>query len=191
MNSTRLKLSAIAVFLFVAAGAAFAEGSAPVPPGEAAAASSAAEDERGCHDWARVALPIEAPWISLALDNARRIGLSEEQTRELDTLRSEFAQTVARQTRTMVTAEDALQQLLAAEPVKLERVAAKLDEIAALRVTLRLRRIEALLAGRGLLSTEQLASLQTLTARAAADVHEAMMESFDGQVEPEPPTGVM
>jgi len=163
MNRKFVKLASIAIVSAGISSTALAESNLPAALDEDINRRSDSEEMAVCHDAndaVSARLGLEAPWVSLALVNAERIGLSDEQIRQLELLRTEFERTAASQSRSIATGERGLQQLLVAQPVDLRRVSAQLDEIATLRSTLRLRRIETLLAGRDLLSTDQRERLQ-------------------------------
>lgn len=130
------------------------------------------------------ALPAEAPWISLALQNIERIGLSKDQVRKLESLRTEFHQQATRETQTIATAEQELERLLSSEPADITRVRTQTEKIGALSASLRLSRIETLLKGKLLLSPEQRTNLQALIARSASEAHNAMMERVHGKKAP-------
>lgn len=145
-----------------------------------------------CHDTTNVsatALPAEAPWISLAITNGKGIGLSQEQTRTLEKLRSDFQQLSKGQMKAIANAERELNQLLQGDPVKLSLVREQVDRIGALNNDLRQRRIETLLEGRTVLDAEQQEKLQELVARSAVEKHNTMMERYHGQARP--PRGMM
>lgn len=194
MKRTLLTLAAIAGLALATTGATYAEGNPPARPGDESSRQPAAEDMIGCHDPAdasSAALPFEAPWISLALANAERIGLSEDQARRLDILRSDFQHEAERRTHDIVTAEQNLQGLLTEAAVDEARVRKQLDEVGRLRNILRLGRIETLLAGRNVLSAEQFSGLQALFSRPADAMHEAMMGGDLDQEAAAPPAGTM
>jgi len=124
MKRKTLWLASIAIATMGVAGTALAESNLPATQDENINREPGAEEVTDCHDPADAAtatLPLEAPWVSLALVNAERIGLSAEQVRKLELLRTEFEQRATSQSRTIQTAERALQQLLAAQPVDMQR----------------------------------------------------------------------
>lgn len=180
MKRKFINLALIAIVTLFAAGTALAEGTPSAKP-EVNKAQPPASDEIGnCHDsWQASAstLPLEAPWVSLALSNREKIRLTENQVRQLESLRTEFDREASSQLRAVSASERALQQLLAADPVDLSRVKAELNEIGKARTAARLRRIETLLAGRGVLSREQQTALQQQI-RVAGETHRSMMDGI-------------
>ena len=194
MKRTLLTLAAIAGLALATTGATYAEGNPPARPGDESSRLPAAEDMIGCHDPAdasSAALPFEAPWISLALANAERIGLSEDQVRRLDILRSDFQHDAGRLMHDIGTVEQNLQRLLAEGSADAASVRQQLDEAGNLRNSLRRRRIETLLAGRNVLSAEQFSGLQALFSRPADAMHGAMMGGDLDQEAAAPPAGTM
>lgn len=185
MKHTQHALAVVAILALFLGGQAMA--------GEARTGSAASgETAAPCHDTTNVsatALPAEAPWISLALLNGKGVGLSQEQTRTLEKLRSDFQQLSTRQMEAIANAERKLSQLLQGVPVKLSLVRQQVDRIGALHNDLRQRRIETLLEGRTVLNAGQKVKLQELVARSAVEKHNAIMERHHGQAMP--PRGMM
>jgi NifB/MoaA-like Fe-S oxidoreductase len=123
----------------------------------------------------------EAPWVSLALSNAERIELSAGQVRQLEILRADFEEEAKSRLQTIGEAELDLRRTLSGAPVDLQQVSARLDRIADLRATYRLRRIETLLTGRDVLSIAQQEQLQDVVTQATTAMHRAMMDGIQEQ----------
>lgn len=119
--------------------------------------------------------PAERPLISLALQNKDQLGLTSDQVKALESLRSEFQKEANRRSADLQIAETELAELLRVEPVDLAKVEAKLRQVEGLRTEIRLSRIKILEKGKALLSAEQRKKLESLTPRAAADAHGGMM----------------
>lgn len=178
MKRKIVNLAFIAIVTLFAAGTALAEGTPSAKPDANTAQPPPSGEIGGCHDSSlagAATLPLEAPWVSLALSNREKIRLTENQVRQLETLRTEFDRQAASQSDAMGVSERALQQILAAEPVDLSRVKAQLTEIGNARAAARLRRIETLLAGRAVLSRQQQSALQQQVAQAGSEMHRSMM----------------
>jgi Heavy-metal resistance len=105
---------------------------------------------------------LERPLISIMLRHRHDLGLSPQQVQDLEQLRDGYQREAIRYEANLRIAEMALQRLLKADPVKLEQVRAKLQDIERLKVELRLARIQAIEQGKALLSPEQYEKLQSL-----------------------------
>jgi Spy/CpxP family protein refolding chaperone len=105
----------------------------------------------------------QQPVISLLLRNREKIGLSEEQVRKLEQLRSDFEKETIRNEADIRVAEIDLNNLLQAPSADLGKVEAKIREIERLRADLRIARIRAIEKGKALLSPDQRKRLQELT----------------------------
>lgn len=110
-------------------------------------------------------LSSERPLISLMLRHREELGLSNEQVRALEAIRSDFQKEAARRSAEIQVAELELQELLREEPVDLGKVEAKVKQIAALRAEHRFSRIKAIEQGKALLTSEQRQKLESLAAR--------------------------
>jgi hypothetical protein len=117
----------------------------------------------------------EAPWVSLALRYAQELGLSAEQVRQLEALRTGFEKQAVRQSADIRVAELELRELLEADPVELSKVEAKLRQAAALETDLRMARIRALEQGKAVLSAEQRGKLKQRVSETGMGGHGATM----------------
>jgi hypothetical protein len=185
MNSKKLfKLTAIAAVTAGLAGTAQAEANRPATLDEEVNRQTDVEELSACHDAVdagTTALSPEAPWVSLALSNAERIELSAGQVRQLEILRADFEEEAKSRLQTIGEAELDLRRTLSGAPVDLQQVSARLDRIAELRATYRLRRIETLLTGRDVLSIAQQEQLQDVVTQATTAMHRAMMDGIQEQ----------
>jgi len=120
-------------------------------------------------------LSAERPWISLALQNRQQLGLSADQAKTLEAIRSEFQKEATRRSAEIQIAELELSEFLRAEPVDLAKVEAKLRQIEVVRMDLRLSRIKVLEKGKALLTPEQRKKLESLSSRASAAPSRGMM----------------
>ena len=98
----------------------------------------------------------ERPIIGIALLHARELGLTPEQEGKLRALRTEFEKESIRRTTDIRAAEVDLAALLEQERWDLGQVEAKVKQIGQLQADLRMARIRALDAGRGVLAPDQL-----------------------------------
>lgn len=108
----------------------------------------------------------ERPWLTMALHHREKLGLSADQTKTLESLRSEFEKQAIRQSAEIQVAETELADLLRAEPVDLAKVEAKLRQLESARTDLRLARIKTLAEGKAALTPEQRKKLESLGSRA-------------------------
>ena len=102
----------------------------------------------------------EGPLISIMLEHAQELGLSPEQEKKLQDLRTEFAKDSIRRTAEIQVAEIELNALLEEDQWDLAKIEPKAKQIAGLRGDLRLARIKTLAAGRAVLTVEQLEKLK-------------------------------
>lgn len=105
----------------------------------------------------------QQPVISLLLRNREKIGLSEEQAKKLEQLRSDFEKETIRNEADIRVAEIDLNNLLQTSSTDLGKIEAKIREIEKLRADLRIARIRAIEKGKALLSADQRKKLQELT----------------------------
>lgn len=119
----------------------------------------------------------ERPLISLALQNEDQLGLTSDQVKALESLRSEFEKEATRRSADLQISEIELSELLRAEPVDLAKVEAKLRQVEGVRTDIRLSRIRTLEKGKALLTPEQRKKLESLVPRASAGAHGGMMGS--------------
>ncbi|MBI2154323.1 MAG: periplasmic heavy metal sensor [Candidatus Rokubacteria bacterium] len=117
----------------------------------------------------------ERPLISLALQNRDQLGLTPDQVKALESLRTEFQKEATRRSADLEVAETGLAELLRADAVDLAKVETKLRQIEALRTDIRLSRVKTLEKGKALLSLEQRKKLDSLAPRASADTPGSMM----------------
>lgn len=119
--------------------------------------------------------PAERPLVSLMLHHREELGLTPEQVRRLEDLRTDFARAAIRGDAEIRVAELDLQALLEAAAVDMARVESAVRRVAQLRADLRIARLRTLEAGKAVLTTDQRARLEALLApgrpprRAAAE----------------------
>ncbi len=101
--------------------------------------------------------------ISLLLRNREKIGLSEEQVKKLEQLRSDFEKETIRNEADIRIAEIDLNNLLQAPNADMGKIEAKVRDIERLRADLRIARIRAIEKGKALLSPDQRKKLQEVT----------------------------
>jgi Spy/CpxP family protein refolding chaperone len=104
----------------------------------------------------------QQPVISLLLRNREKIGLSEEQVKKLEQLRSDFEKETIRNEADIRIAEIDLNNLLQAPNADMGKIEAKIRDIERLRADLRIARIRAIEKGKALLSADQRKKLQEL-----------------------------
>jgi Spy/CpxP family protein refolding chaperone len=109
-------------------------------------------------------LPAERPLISIMLSHRAELGLSAAQVEALERLRAEFQKEAIRVEADVRIAETDLRLLLAADPVDLSRVEAKIREIEKRRADLRVARIRAIEQARSQLTPDQRDKLRVLLA---------------------------
>ena len=106
----------------------------------------------------------QQPVISLLLRNREKLGLSDDQVKKLEQLRSDFEKETIRNEADIRVAELDLNNLLQAQSADLAKVEAKIREVERLRADLRIARIRAIEKGKALLTAEQRKKLQELLA---------------------------
>ena len=102
--------------------------------------------------------------ISMMLRNREKLGLSTDQVKKLEQLRSEFQKDSIRRDADLRVAEMDLTSLLDAQPVDMPKVEAKIREIEKLRADARIARIRAMERGKEQLTADQRKKLQDLLA---------------------------
>jgi hypothetical protein len=102
--------------------------------------------------------------ISLMLRNRERLGLTADQVKYLEQLRSDFAKESIRSEANLRIAELDLTSLLEAQPVDMPGVEAKIRDIERIRADLRIARVRSIEKGKAQLSAEQRRKLQELEA---------------------------
>ena len=102
--------------------------------------------------------------ISLMLRNRERLGLTADQVKQLEQLRSDFAKESIRSEANLRIAEMDLTSLLETQPVDIAKAEAKIREIERLRGDLRIARIRSIERGKAQLTAEQRRKLQELQA---------------------------
>ena len=105
----------------------------------------------------------QQPVISLLLRNREKIGLSEEQVKKLEQLRSDFEKETIRNEADIRIAEIDLNNLLQAPNPDMGKIETKIRDVERLRADLRIARIRAMEKGKALLSVDQRKKLQELT----------------------------
>jgi hypothetical protein len=106
----------------------------------------------------------QQPVISVLLRNRDKLGLSDDQVRKLEQLRSDFEKETIRNDADIRVAEIDLNNLLQAANVDLPKAEAKIRDIERLRADLRIARVRAVEKGKALLTAEQRKKLQELLA---------------------------
>jgi Spy/CpxP family protein refolding chaperone len=104
----------------------------------------------------------DRPLITTMLRNREKLGLSAEQTKNLEQLRDNFQKELIRKEADLRVAEMDLNSLLDAQPVDMPKVEAKVREIERLRADIRLARIRAIEKGKEQLTADQRKKLQEL-----------------------------
>jgi Spy/CpxP family protein refolding chaperone len=104
----------------------------------------------------------QQPVISLLLRNREKMGLSEDQVKKLEQLRSDFEKETIRNEADIRVAEIDLNNLLQAPSGDMPKIESKIREIERLRADLRIARIRAIDKGKALLSADQRKKLQEL-----------------------------
>lgn len=104
----------------------------------------------------------QQPVISLLLRNREKIGLSDDQVKKLEQLRSDFEKETIRNEADIRVAEIDLNNLLQAPSADMPKIEVKIRDIERLRADLRIARIRAIDQGKALLSTDQRKRLQEL-----------------------------
>ncbi len=104
----------------------------------------------------------DRPLITLILDHKQELGLTTDQVRSLEAIRSDFQQEAIQRIAEIDSAEAELDSLLKQGQVDLTKVEATVRKIEGLKVALRFGRIKAIDQGRALLSPDQENRLQTL-----------------------------
>jgi Spy/CpxP family protein refolding chaperone len=104
----------------------------------------------------------QQPVISLLLRNREKVGLSEDQVKTLEQLRSDFEKETIRNEADIRVAEIDLNNLLQAPTADMGKIEAKIREVERLRADLRIARIRAIDKGKALLSADQRKKLQEL-----------------------------
>ena len=102
--------------------------------------------------------------ISLMLRNRERLGLTADQVKQLEQLRSDFAKESIRSEANLRIAEMDLTSLLEVQPVDMTKAEAKIREIERIRGDFRIARIRSVEKGKAHLSAEQRRKLQELQA---------------------------
>ena len=104
----------------------------------------------------------ERPLITLMLRHRDELSLSLQQVQHLENLRDGYQREVIRYEADIRIAEMDLQRLLNTDPVDLEQVKVKLQEIEHVKTKMRLAHIRAIEEGKELLSPEQQEKLKAL-----------------------------
>jgi hypothetical protein len=104
----------------------------------------------------------QQPVISLLLRNREKVGLSDDQVKKLEGLRSDFEKQTIRNEADIRVAEIDLNNLLQAPTADMGKIEAKIREIERLRADLRIARIRAIDKGKALLSADQRKKLEEL-----------------------------
>jgi Spy/CpxP family protein refolding chaperone len=104
----------------------------------------------------------DRPLITIMLSNRDELGLTPEQVRALESLRSDFQRDAIRREADLRVAEMDLESLLQAEPVEMAKIEAKVREIERFRADLRLARLGVIERGKAQLTSDQRAKLKKL-----------------------------
>jgi Spy/CpxP family protein refolding chaperone len=105
---------------------------------------------------------LERPLITIMLRHRDELSLSPQQVQDLENLREGYEREAIRYEADIRIAEMDLQRLLKTEPVDLEQVKVKLQEIEHQKTQIRLARIQTIEQEKSLLSPEQYEKLQSL-----------------------------
>ena len=106
----------------------------------------------------------DRPLISIILQNREKLGLSNDQVKKLEQLRTDFQKESIRRDADLRVAEMDLAGLLDAPPVDMAKVEAKVREIERLRADIRLARIRTIEKGKEQLTADQRKKLQEIIA---------------------------
>ena len=106
----------------------------------------------------------ERPLITIILQNREKLGLSNDQVRKLEQLRTDFQKESIRRDADVRVAEMDLKGLLEAQTVDMAKVEAKVREIERLRADGRLARIRTIEKGKEQLTADQRKKLQEIIA---------------------------
>jgi hypothetical protein len=106
----------------------------------------------------------QQPVISLMLRNREKLGLSDDQVKKLEQLRSDYEKETIRNDADVRVAEIDLNHLLQAGSVDLPKVEGKIREVERLRADLRIARVRAVEKGKAVLTPEQRKKLQEMLA---------------------------
>jgi hypothetical protein len=106
----------------------------------------------------------ERPLISLMLQNRDKLGLSDDQVKRMEQLRTEFQKESIRREADVRVGEMDLKSLLEVQPVDMAKVEGKVREIERFHADIRLARIRAIEKAKELLTAEQKKKLQELMA---------------------------
>jgi hypothetical protein len=106
----------------------------------------------------------EGPPVSLIIRNRERLSLSTEQVKNLERLRNALEKESIRKEADIRVAKMDLDDLLAAQPVDMTKVEAKVREIERLRADLRFARIRTVQKGKEQLNADQRKKLEELLA---------------------------
>jgi len=104
----------------------------------------------------------DRPLITLMLGHQQELGLTTDQVRSLEAIRSDFQQAAAQRVGEIEAGEAELEELLKQTPADLKRLEETLRKIEGLRTALRLERIKAIDQGKSLLDREQQNKLEAL-----------------------------
>ena len=104
----------------------------------------------------------DRPLITFMLEHNQELGLSTDQVRSLEAIRSDFQKEATQRTAEIDSAEGKLDRLLKEGQVDLTKVETTVRKIEGLRAVLRLDRIKAISQGKSLLSSEQQERFQAL-----------------------------
>jgi DNA gyrase/topoisomerase IV subunit A len=118
--------------------------------------------------WSAIGTRGERPLISLMLRNREKLGLSDEQVRRMEQLRTDFEKESIRKEADLRVAEMDLETLLDAPNVEMGKAEAKVREIEKTRADLRIARIRAIEKAKALLTPDQRKKLQEILSDAPA-----------------------
>jgi len=110
----------------------------------------------------------ERPLISLMLRNREKLGLSDDQVRRMEQLRTDFEKESIRKEADVRVAEMDLEALLDAPSVEMGKAEAKVREIEKTRADLRIARIRAIEKAKELLTPDQRKKLHEILSDAPA-----------------------
>jgi len=131
--------------------------------GDLAGAQTSAESQMTGPAHGMIGFPqvfADRPLITLMIGHKQEIGLTTDQIRSLEAIRSDFQQEAIQRVAEMDSAEAELDSLLKQGQLDLTKVEATVRKIEGLRAALRLDRIKAISQGKSLLSSEQQERLQ-------------------------------
>ena len=131
------------------------------------------------------------PWfrygVSLMLQNADKLGLSDEQRKQLDDMRTRYSKDIIRQYAEMEIAEIDLETLLKKSEINLPEVKEALKKVESAKTQVKYLRVEAFAEARKILTNEQRNSLKKLMEMRGSPMMKGMMAAPEPEEREETP----